>query len=190
MDRIVIDEIDDIVELMLDTDAYGEDINVVGDYYDIRDILNTLIAYAGAVFVSGELIDPEFDEYEDAYYLNYADGEIIVGKMYNDIHKKYIYLEPSHTFLNGAFVKKFLETNPGENVTIYSYEEFENEDEFVTEDGHNHECVCAKDDGHGFAVCAHRDGDVFKLEFHTTEKLTDEDIKYLATDFLNNYVDL
>lgn len=182
MDRIVIDEIEDIVELMLDSDTYGEDINVVGSYDDIKDILNTLIAYADATFVSGALIDPEFDEYEDAYYLNYADGEILVGKMYNDIHKEYIYLEPSYTFLDKEFAEKFFKTNPSENVTIYSWDEFEDE--------HSHECVCGKDDGHGFTVCAHRGGEVFKFEYYTDEKLTDEDIKCLATDFLDNFVDI
>ena len=187
MDRIVIDEIEDIVELMLDSDTYGEDINVVGSYDDIKDILNTLIAYADAVFVSGELIDPEFDEYEDAYYLNYVDGEILVGKMYNDIHKEYIYLEPSYTFLDNEFAEKFFKTNPSENVTIYSRDEFE--DNVKDDDEHKHQCVCAKDDGHGFTVCAHRGGEVFKFEYHTSDKMTDEDVKWLATDFLVNYVD-
>ena len=186
MDRIVIDEIEDIVELMLDSDTYGEDINVVGSYDDIKDILNTLIAYADAVFVSGELFDPEFDEYEDAYYLNYADGEIMVGKMYNNAIEEYIYLEPTHTFLDNEFAEKFFETNPRVNVTLYSRDEIESD----VDDEDCHECVCGENGGHGFTVCAHRGGDVFKLEYHTSEKLTDEDIKYLATDFLNNYVDL
>lgn len=123
-----------------------ENVFIVGSYDYISGMMNTLIKNIDKMeFVFGELSPAEIDGYDEAWYLEVSDYEIYTGKMYNDLHKKYVMTDADFAFVENDYLTKYLESNPGDNVTVLTYD-----DENLDVDN---PCICVTDDRKGFTCC-------------------------------------
>lgn len=162
----------DIAKLLPDYPT--EDIiGVVGYYETIIDILNWLIKNTVAEFVEGELHSSDYDNYEDAYVLQYFDNGIyidrLVGEKYSPI------LTYDKTYLEEDFIEEYTENNIiNDSVTLFGYKDEEHQDD---------ECnyFCMDDDLCGFCCCI----DNTKFKYRGSVKLTTDMINKILNDFLD-----
>lgn len=179
MRKIVIDDIAQIsAEMIAFNSIEGHHSVVVGSYEVIVEILNTIIKNTNAVFVNGELNMPDSDGYENAYYLEYAEDELWVDKMYNEMHKRYLTIEADRVWVEDEFSNDYLDANDAKNVIIF---EFDSE----LEDPSKVPCLCLDDDALGFTCCYNSELGHGKFKYRGSEKLTEEK----AWDIVYNYCD-
>lgn len=179
MRKIVIDDIAQIsAEMIAFNSIEGHHSVAVGSYEVIVAMLNTIIKNTNATFVNGELNMPDSDGYEKAYYLEYTKNELWVGKIYNDIYKRYLTIEADKVWVEDEFSKDYLVVNDAENVTIFKFDSEANDASEVP-------CLCLDDDALGFTCCYHDELGHGKFKYRGSEKLTEEK----AWDIVYNYCD-
>ena len=90
MKKIIIDDVaqitTDVIKLMDDF----ESVLIVGYYETIVEAFNLLMKLTDNEFAYGELHPADYDNYEDAYYLECDGGQLYFGKARWDDHDKYI----------------------------------------------------------------------------------------------------
>lgn len=152
-----------------------EFLKVAVGYYDtIVDILNWLIKNTEAEFAEGELHSYDYDHYDDAFVLQYCDGDIYVDKF--AIGERYLTLSYDVVYVEEDFIDAFAETNVmGNDVIVFNFdtetEELNKEDNYF----------CMDDDLCGFCCCI----DNTKFKYRGSVKLTTDMINKILNDFLN-----
>ena len=161
----IISEVKDIADDMIQT----KDPSVLVGYYEtVVDALNYLIKTTVAEFTSGELVDPDIDGYDDAYYLQYDGDEIWVGKAKYDDSDKCIMFDEKYAFVEEDFADWFTDVNKYCTVVEFGYDDVHDEDPF---------CICMDDDKLGFTFCMEDEDGFTKFKYRGSSKLTEADIR-------------
>ena len=121
-------------------------------------------------FVAGELCPPEWDGYEDAWYLEIAHNfELYTGKMFNDLHHRYLITDADYAFVEKEYADEYIKTNGSENLFVIDYEENDTEEDI-------HTCTCVTDDRKGFTFCLNIDDSCTKFKYYGDKVLSDDEI--------------
>lgn len=142
---------------------------VVGYYATIVDILNWLIKNTDAEFTEGELYSYDYDHYDDAFVLQYCDGDIYIDKFATG--ERHLTLSYDVVYIEEDFVDAFTETNVMDNNVITFGFDTEQEDNYF----------CMDDDFCGFCYCT----DNTKFKYRGSVKLTTDMVNKILNDFLD-----
>ncbi len=187
MNKIIINDGNDLAREILGYLSDHEcidDFGVVADYYTICDLLNGLIKDDNNCYnaVSVDLHDPEYDNYDDAYYLegNVNTQEIYVGKMICEGHDDFLIIMGDVIFIDHIYLDQYMESkNSSKNLKVFAY----------ADDEYDHAdyapCFCWKDEDHkGFSFCVDNDHDHVRIKYEGTKTLTtDEAYKIIDSYF-------
>lgn len=185
MKKISIDNAVDIAKKMnkCKGEYFDESIVAVGYYETVVEIMNYLIKNTSAEFVSGELNEPEWDGYDEAYYVELYGDEIYVGKsaaIGKDKAGKevvaYICYESREVFVEEDFLEPYLKNNSDDNVVVFSFTKEEEET--------NGMYVFKDKDNKGFTYCGCSDGGYYRYTYRGIDKLSEEDIKKILNRFV------
>lgn len=149
---------------------------VVGYYATIVDILNWLIKNTDAEFTEGELYSYDYDHYDDAFVLQYCDGDIYIDKF--AIGERHLILSYDVVYIEEDFVDAFAEKNVIDNDVIAFGFDTEQED---TNKEDNYFCMDMDDDLCGFCCCI----DNTKFKYRGSVKLTTDMVNKILNDFLD-----
>ena len=178
MRKIVIDDIAQVsAEMIAYNSIEGHGCVAIGCYEVIVEILNTIIKNTSATFVNGELKKPDVDGYEDAYYIEYYEDELWLGKIYSELHKAYILIEADKVWVEEEFLDDYLNVNDAENVTVFSFDA-------ADEDASKVPCLCLDDDELGFTCCYSDEDGHGKFKYRGSEKITKEKAWDIVHDYL------
>ena len=157
-----------------------KDYNIVliSDYEDIVEAFNILIKTTGAEFVAGELDSYDCSGYDNAYYLEFDNEEIWLGKAVWDDEKYYCF-ESDIAFVKDDFYKDYLTNNDDEGVIVFGYDEGESE-----KDLDDHVKFCMDDDECGFCCCIDDDNNHMKFKYKGNKKLNKEEISKIIDDYV------
>lgn len=177
----------DIAELMIDDHNNNIDnlIVAIGCYETVADILNYLIKHTDSNFVSGELNEPEWDGYDEAYYIEYSSDEIYVGKaavIKKDTTGKetatYIGYGADKVFVHTDYLNGYLKNNSEDGVVSFMF--FEDTDEEYSDNP----CIFTDKDNKGFTYCDYSDDGYYQYTYRGVNKLSEEDIKKILDKFV------
>ena len=180
--KLRIDSVHELTDRIIDYCCDNPDTNVVlvGCYDTVIDAFNILIKETDAEFVAGELNMPEWDGYEGAWYVDYSQDEIWVGKALNERNDKYLLFEADFSFVEEDFESEYKATNGEDNLVVFGYND--------VEDGYDHEhhgtCLCLDEDKLGFTFCFQGDGDYRKFRFRGNHKLTEDEAWKMVRDYM------
>jgi len=181
MNKNVFEDINTLCDSFLDcvNEDASKDVAIVGCYETICDVLNELVRN-GIDIISCELHDPEYDGYEEAYYIEVARGGIWCGKMQYEGHDYYLQLMDDVIYVEEYFIDEFLESfnsnDSTSHVVIFGFDNFGEDDEVP--------CLCFDDDYKGFSFCMCDDGYHLKFKYKGSKKLTmDEAWKIISENF-------
>ena len=181
MKKKIVDDVYEIVDDVLELYINGKQkIAVVGYYETILEIMNTLIKITDDVnFESGVLENPQYTEYEDAFYLILEEDGITTGEMWNKYHERYLMLEANYTFVEEDFAEDFFDTNEDKNVVVFGFGDVHDEV------GDHHEpCVCLTNDRKGFTCCIDNGFSYTKFKYSGSKILSDDDVwDIIAAEF-------
>ena len=167
MEKITIKDYTQIVEDIIGYDD-GCSISVVGTYETIIKIFNDLIKSTDADFVAGEIYSPDWDNYDDAYFLEYTDEKIWLGKAIWEGHDCYIQFDSNTVYVEEEFLDKyFVRDNDNNKLIVFKYAE----EEFADDNY----CMCLSEDGKGFTLCVEDEFGHSKFKYQGTKELTEKD---------------
>lgn len=166
---------EDIAEKLMDfvEDSICHTGIIIGYYDTIVDAFNYIIKNSDANFAEGELNSPEWDGYDDAWYLDYSEDEIYLGKAYNNESDRYFMFEGDLVYVEEDFVDGYLKTNDKENVIVFGFDDIEEDDN--TPSDKTGTCLCLTDDKMGFSFCADNEYGHQKLVYRGNKKLTEDE---------------
>ena len=173
MEKIRVNDTEDLImeHIMLDE---SDQLLVVGYYETIISAINFLIKEYDVNFTGGEIIDPDYDGYEDSYYLEFYDDEFSVGKTYNEKLDEYLMFDIDTVFVEEDFVDDFLRTNKPDHLVVFGFNDIAGDDyDFMNDDG----CVCIDEDKKGFSLCIHDDYGHTKFRYRGCKELSHDDIQ-------------
>ena len=179
MRKIIIEDIYTIAEQMIDLAAPNKVIGAVGYYDTIQELFNILIKSDNEYeFVAGQLEPEEWDNYDEAWYLQIDDDvEMYVGKMQYDGHDEYISLESDYDFVEEDFLDQYLENNSSYGVIAFGFDDVHDEPdgEFDSADDEFNNCLCMDKDNYGFTFCACNEYGHHKFKYRSNKKLTEDE---------------
>lgn len=118
---------------------------------------------------SCEIKNPEFDGYEDAYYIEISDGEIWCGKMMIENHDRYLHMENDMTYVEEDFADDyFMVNNDQMPKIIFGFKDVHSEND----DGDDSPCLCLDEDRTGFTFCLCDGVHNVKFKYKGNKKLT------------------
>lgn len=168
-------KIEDNVDLFVEVKkTYEQTHNVIliGYYSEIIEVANALIKETNAEISNANIYSPDYDEYDDAYYLEVIDDEIWIDEAQSDGVMSYFGDSEGEVFVGVDFIDEYLKINPDKNLTAYSCDDFV----LLTEDESKGEpCLCMDDDGMGFTFCIHDKDSEYKFKYKSDKKLTPDD---------------
>lgn len=144
----------------------GNQADAVCSYDVMVELLNILTKNTEAKLVCADLHEPNYEFYNDAYYIEYADNEFWVGKMLLD-NGAYVSLSADKVWVEDEYLDKYIVTNGASNATVFCFDE-SNDDITQTP------CLCLDKDKLGFTHCYSGDDGYEKFRYRGTEKLTDK----------------
>ena len=172
MKKKIFEYIDDLYEDILEyvDDNPGSDVAIVGYYETILFVLHELIR-EGYDISSCEIDKPEFDGYEDAYYIEISNGEIWCGKMMAEDHDHYLYMENDMTYVEEDFTDDYFMVNNDQMPTIiFGFKDVHSENEH--DDSDDSPCLCLDEDRTGFTFCLCDGTQNVKFKYKGNKKLT------------------
>ena len=125
--------IKDVHDITCDIERFGTNdtsVIIIGYYDTIIEVFNTLIKETDSKLVEGELASPEWDGYDEAYYIWYSESNMYVSKAYNEECDSYYLIDCDIAFVEEDFLEDYLEDNSPTNVITFGWDDviYDNED--------------------------------------------------------------
>ena len=181
MRKIIIKDLDkianEISERCRDNDV---GIAVIGYYETIVELFNVLIKTTDSEFIAGELHPHDYDGYDDAYYIEYDNNEIWIGKVRYDGSNDYVKFSEGIVYVEEDFLKDFLKSNDVDNVVVFGFLDVHDE---IDKEYNSNTCLCMNDDDTGFTFCAENEFGHSKFKYKGNKKLTEDE----AWEIVNKY---
>lgn len=186
MKKIIIDDVaqitSDVIKLMDDF----ENVLIVGYYETIVEAFNLLMKLTDNEFVSGELYPVDYDNYEDAYYLECNGGQLYFGKARWNGHDKYIMFDFDKAFVEEDFLDDFLTNNDIDDVVVFGFEDVRETENVEKSDGKEDGdyTICMDDDEKGFCFCINNDFEHTKFKYRGDKKLNRDEVMKMVHEYI------
>ena len=143
-------------------------VSVVGYYDTIMPIFNYLIKHTDSEFVQGMLYPYEYDEYEDAYILEYDKEEIWLSRFDHTM------IDADIKYVEEDFLEEFAERNVvDDTAVIFGYKDVD--DKINTN-------IYMDDDNMGFTFCVYDEYGCTKFTYRGVNKLSEDDVWDIITN--------
>lgn len=176
--KILFEDYEHLTEEIISSINNGhESVALVGYYGTVCDVMNMLIKDTKLELISADLHDYDYDEYEDAYYLEVdaENNQIWIGKMKWENDRNYITLYDEVVFVEEDFSEEYFKNNSKDGVFVIGFTDVvDNEDK---------SCLCFDDDNCGFSFCINTDMGRSKFKYRGNTKLTPEDAWEIVSEY-------